>query len=74
MITEPITALADHASASSSLFNDIKLLVAVVTPGMITLGLYTKYPKLPQDSLQKFYSQERRARCANIDRLHVFCV
>lgn len=70
-IAETATKLADYAPAAASLFNNMKLPAAVVTAGMISLGFATGFPKLPKDSLEKVYSQELRARCSKLERLHI---
>jgi hypothetical protein len=64
-------ALLDYAPAAATLFNNMKLPAAVVTAGMISLGFATRFPELPRDSLEKVYSQELRAQCAKLERLHI---
>mmetsp|Transcript_18158 Transcript_18158/g.45132 ORF Transcript_18158/g.45132 Transcript_18158/m.45132 type:complete len:473 (-) Transcript_18158:145-1563(-) len=71
--TEAATGLANYAPAATTLFNNMKLPAAVVTAGMISLGFATTFPELPKKSQTtgKPYSDELRARCESLKRLHI---
>jgi len=71
--TVAATGLANYAPAATTLFNNMKLPAAVVTAGMISLGFATTFPELPKKSATtgKPYSDDLRARCESIKRLHI---